>query len=303
MSYTPPVGNVVHFDFTVSYTPPVGNVVHFKFGAMQVELSTIQIIGLTPTLTIVSPFSGVVEQGVINLIGFTPIYGRFIGQALHGVIIFYGLTPAFKTNFLGIAGQLAVLITGLTPDYQPAVYAFAQNLGLQFQHAFNAILISPDDITYQLILDNGVSQLAIPMQSFSLRRAFDAFSATPTDSMTVTCPAAFYEQAAGFTGATAKLYKRAKNLSRILTSQTLSSVSSNGLTSILKTTALGSTGVEQMELTGAMYVRVINSKLAIRLPPNFDVRRGAHVTVDGQTLDVSSVVIYVSSNQQFMEIS
>jgi hypothetical protein len=164
-------------------------------------------------------------------------------------------------------------------------------------------VISPDDVTYQLILDDGVNQLIVPIISVTLRRAYDNILAQATEDISVNFPSPFYDLITPYIGGTIRLNKVANGITKPLVSQVLLSVSDDGANANLTGGSLGKAGNASLELSGIYYERIINSALAIRLAPNFDVRYGSKVTVDGLTVDVKSSVVYISAKNQFMEIS
>lgn len=266
------------------------------------QRGVIQVIGQTPSFDGSFPFVASPSQLAITLTGLQPT-SLIETTATAGVIHFTGLTPAFDGSFPFVDApvQLDIAFTGGQPvalyDVNPTVAA------LQLGHAFNAALITPDDIRYSLILDNGIIQYTVPMLSFIYRHDFDGFTGAPVDTLAVTAPAAFYDGSAAFVGASVKLYKSAKGVSRLLATLTLASASSDGEIATLKGEAAGAYSTAHLELSGAQAVRVINSGLTVRLPPNFDVKRGARVTVGGMSVEVAKSVIYVARNQQFMELS
>jgi len=305
MSYTPPDGNQVNSDFIAAgYAAPVGNAVDFNFIDANTPIQgVINIIGGIPTV-VGGSFDVVVQPqiGLISIIGQVPLPAipAVIPPPIQGVISITGLVPTPQYGQVLSPTTLTVNLVGGIPS-ELVGYTFVS--ALQLTHRLNAVALSPDNITYQLFLDDGTNQVSIPMLSIVLRKTFDNVSLSYKDTLTIKTAPAAYAQTIDYLGETLKMYRFVNGIGQQLAAHILTNVIGNAVETVLTSEAEGIQGTGELSLSGASYIRVINADMSIRLAPNFAVKVGSRLIVDGLTIPVNRAVIYISPEQQFMEIS
>lgn len=244
------------------------------------------------------------QQGILALTGLLPDFGNVIAHAQQAVITLSGLVPVAQFHFIRTAGQGEISLAGLTPDYRKENYTVAETIGLQFRHAFNGLpKISRDAVTYSLQLTSGLNQLDVPVYSFSLRRGYEAIGFYRLEQMIISCPASYYAAIEPYVGGIATLFRKANGIAQALCANRVDSVSVDVNQAAITTSANIYSSDRLISLSGLMYTRVSNSEFAVRLPPDFNVRPGVTVDFDGASMQVKTVVIYVSPGQSFMEMS
>jgi len=188
-----------------------------------------------------------------------------------------------------------------------SLYAFnlpkQKIVALTISHKFNAALIAPGGIKYLLTLDNGATQVVIPLISLTLRRSKNSLLGTITEELAALIPPSFLGVAIAYAGFSAKLYRATNGLTQLLSTTSIDLISAGNDAISIKSTAIIASGNEIIELSSSMYLRIINSNRSIRLAPNFTARPGQIAIINGNSQVVNAVVIYISPDQQFMEIS
>jgi len=226
----------------------------------------------------------------------------------------FSLSAALTTPMQVLASQLETMeyqlqigIAITTPMQLVALflksYRYAGFSVLALSHKLTGVLIAPYDRKYVLDVVIGGITHAIPLISFVLRKA-KATTGQTVINASFACPLDTSNIIGTEIAFPVKLWSVISGVSFLLLDGIFQGIGINSKGCVLTATGTSQAGpLKEISAEGLSYVRGGVDSKTFRASPNFNLNIGDYFLANGLPVLVSSIVIYVSIDQQFMEVS
>jgi len=227
-----------------------------------------------------------------------------------------GLSFSSSLTLSGFSFASSFSITEYQPSFSAALtlsgFLFSSNLktihmvgynGIQFNSSLYAKQIDYRLLYFTAEFDNGIIKGSPKIINFTIRRYIDPFGAGIVESIRLKIGKESIV-ISDYLNGTVNIYKTYQASESIICSGILTSYSEGEdyyLVEINNYSMFQNTS--SVIILKQFYVHTDSSGVRIRLEPIFELQPYSHVKVDGVTLEIYNVVIFISSTNRFMEIS
>ena len=213
------------------------------------------------------------------------------GDYHYSTYIFATVSAIDMTIALGTSGGRAMSanmdILGLIPT-----------IGIiELVHAFKGLVIAPQDETYHLV----IAGIEIPLVWFTVRKRL--YNSAIQGSVVCNVPLQFFDVINPLVGSIATINRRAVGITKEFLTGFLSIVSNNNKSTELSIVQLDEPArIGSITLENVQYIRNINEKTTIRLPPHNNVFVGNVVITNTTITNVKNTTLHISDDQSFLEV-